>query len=156
MVASLRNSNNLWEHRVTESVFRADTWYLLCLVTHLNWPAFFEKFVASSILQQFQVKSSVNTCELKWLNLWCSPLITLKTTTSCFIRTNDGAKFDCWDGRKTFLYFRLYGLHINTVEVSGNSHLGGIDDRSWSFWPVETLAKNWCWSNSCSLLIICL
>ena len=30
--------------------------------------------------------------------------------TSYFNRANDWAKFDCWGGRKTLLYFRLYGL----------------------------------------------
>ena len=52
------------------------TWFLrfllkssdmdVSLVTHLNWPAFLEKFLASSSLQQFEVNSSVNMHEVKW------------------------------------------------------------------------------------------
>ena len=49
--------------------FAIDTWYLASLVTHLNGPGFFEIFLASSSLQQFQVKSSVNSREFKWLSL---------------------------------------------------------------------------------------
>ena len=47
-----------------------DTWYLVSLVAHLNWPGFVENFLASYSLQQFQVKSSMNTRKLKWLSLW--------------------------------------------------------------------------------------
>ena len=45
-------------------------WYLLSQVTHLNWPGFFENFLASSSLQQVQMKSSMNTHELNRLSLW--------------------------------------------------------------------------------------
>ena len=66
---------------------------LVSLVTHLSWPEFLEKFWASSSLQQFQIKSSVDIRALKRLTLWRLPPNTLKTKTSCFIWTNDRAKF---------------------------------------------------------------
>ena len=47
-----------------------DTWRLVSLVTHLNWPGFLQNFLAFSSLQQFQVKSSRNGRKIKWLNLW--------------------------------------------------------------------------------------
>ena len=61
-----------------------DTWYLVSQVTYLNWHQFLEMSLASSSLQQFQVKSSVNTRELNWLSMWRPPLNTLKTITPCF------------------------------------------------------------------------
>ena len=91
-----------------------DTWYLFSLVTHLNWTGFLENFLASSILQQFQVKSSRNGRELKWLILWQTTAEILEKKpsvfTSYFHKSNDGAKLDYWAGRKTLLYFRLYDL----------------------------------------------
>ena len=45
-----------------------DTWFFL--VPHFNWPEFLENFLAFCSLQQFQVKSSMTTCELKWWSLW--------------------------------------------------------------------------------------
>ena len=47
-----------------------DKLYLLFQVTHLNWPGFHENFFASCNLQQFQVKSSMNTRKLNLLSLW--------------------------------------------------------------------------------------
>ena len=44
-----------------------DRWYVVSLVTHLNWLGFLENFLASSSLQQFQMKLSVDIRELKWL-----------------------------------------------------------------------------------------
>ena len=38
-------------------------------VAFLNRPEF-ENFLASTSLQQFQVRSRINTRELKWLGLW--------------------------------------------------------------------------------------
>ena len=45
-------------------------WYLVSLVTHLHWPAFSENLLATCSLQQFQVRSNMNTRELNWLSLW--------------------------------------------------------------------------------------
>ena len=39
-------------------------------VAFLNRPEFVENFLASTSLQQFQVRSRINTRELKWLGLW--------------------------------------------------------------------------------------
>ena len=47
-----------------------DTWYVVSLVIHLNWRWFLKNFLASSSLQQFQMKSSVYTRELRCLSLW--------------------------------------------------------------------------------------
>ena len=70
-----------------------ETWHLVSLVAHLNWPEFLENFWASCSLQQFQVKSSMNTRQLKWLSLWqatakylqklnfvCSPHVSIELT----------------------------------------------------------------------------
>ena len=46
-----------------------DTWYLVSLVKHLNWPGFIENVLVSSSLQHFQMKSGVKSRELKWLSL---------------------------------------------------------------------------------------
>ena len=46
-----------------------DTQCLVSVVTHLSWIRFLKNFFASSSLQQFQVKLSVNTSELKWPGL---------------------------------------------------------------------------------------
>ena len=34
-------------------------------------------------------------------------------------------------------------MGIETVEVFQNSHLGGTDQKSSSFWPDEELSENW-------------
>ena len=87
-------------------------WYLISLVTHINWHEFLWKSLASTTLQQFQVRSNVDFRELKCLSLWRPPPNTLKTKTSSFFRSNNRAKFDYSDGIKTLLYFRFYGLMI--------------------------------------------
>ena len=46
-----------------------DTQYLVSLVTHLRWIRFLKNLLASSSLEQFQVKLSVNTSKLKWPGL---------------------------------------------------------------------------------------
>ena len=90
--------------------------YLVSLVTNLNWPWFLQNFLSSETynnLQQFQVKSSENDSELKWLILWeatTKHLENPRAFTSFFNRANDGAKFDYWAGRKALLYFHLFGL----------------------------------------------
>ena len=108
MVVGLYSS--IWLLRFRIESFTMDRWDLVSLVTHFNWLGFFEKFLASSSLQQFQAKSSVDISELKWLSWLRPPPNTLKTKTSYLIRTNNSARFDYWDGRKTLLYFRPYGL----------------------------------------------
>ena len=35
--------------------------------------------------------------------------------------------------------------YIETIKIFQNSHLGGTDGKSCSFWPAEALAKNWCY-----------
>ena len=90
-----------------------DTWFFL--VPHFNWPEFLENFLAFCSLQQFQVKSSMTTCELKWWSLWQAiagvpSKIEPRLFTSCF--NNDRVKFDYWGGRKILLFFCLYGLMI--------------------------------------------
>ena len=47
--------------------FPMDTWYLVSLVTYVNWLGFLENFLVPSTLQQVHAKSSVNTCECEYL-----------------------------------------------------------------------------------------
>ena len=70
IVLGLRNNSATWFMRFRYKSFAMDTWYLVSLVTHLNWPGFLENFSAPSSLQQSQVKSSANKRELKWPSLW--------------------------------------------------------------------------------------
>ena len=104
MVAGLQNNSATWPLRFRIKSLAMDKWYLVSLVAHLNWPGFLENFFAFSSLQQFQVKPSVTTRE--WVPWKVKPHV----FTSCFITANDRAKFDYWSGRKTLLYFCLYGL----------------------------------------------
>ena len=80
-------------------------------------------------------------------------------------------KFDYWGGRKNLLYKRINYIYIPTyilhyaytyyilhiyiylyvyiyiyiyIYTFANSHPGGIDDGSCSFWSAETMANNWC------------
>ena len=70
IVLGLRNNSATWFMRFRYKSFAMDTWYLVSLVTHLNWPGFLENFSAPSSLQQSQMKSSANKRELKWPRLW--------------------------------------------------------------------------------------
>ena len=117
-----------------------DTWYLVSLVTYLNWPGFLENFLASSSLQQFQLKSSGKPCELKWISLWqatskylekqnhvCSPHVSIKPSVE-----------------QSLIMIWSVDMNIETIEVSGNSHLGDTDKRSCSLWSAEALTKYGC------------
>ena len=70
MLLGLRTNSATWLERFRIKSSAMDTWYLVPLITHLNWPEFLENFLVSWSLQQFQVKPSMNTWELKWLSLW--------------------------------------------------------------------------------------
>ena len=70
MILGLRTSFSTWRYRFCIKSSVMDTWYLVSLVTYLNWPGFLENFLASRNLQQLQGKSSMNTHELNWLSLW--------------------------------------------------------------------------------------
>ena len=81
---------------------------------HLNWPGFVE-------LLSFLSPATISS-EIKYTYPWVKVTkfmtshrrIPSKITAHLFIfclnTTNDGAKFDYWDGRKNFLLFLLYGL----------------------------------------------
>ena len=99
-----------------------DMWYLISLVTHLNWPGFIENFLASCRLQQFQVTRHRRI----------PSKIKARMFTSCFNKANDRAKSDYWGGRKTLLLFLVYGLMtcIETIEVFPNNHLGSTDQKN--------------------------
>ena len=123
-------------------------WYLVALATHIFWPGFLENLLASCSLQQFQTKSSMNTCELKWLSLWqatakyfqkqnlvCSPHVSIEPMIkqSLIIEVEE----------KSFLP-SLWSDEINiktTETVFQNSHLGGTDQKSCSFWPLRHWQK---------------
>ena len=99
------------------------------LVVHLNkWSRFLENFLAASILQQFQVKSSVDIRELKWLSLWRSLPNTLKIKTLFFIRAD---KVWLWRSKKKIIVpLSLWSdnMDIETIQKYMNiSHLKGID-----------------------------
>ena len=92
MVLGLWNNYATWLMRFLFTSFTIDRWYLVSLVTHLNWTAFLENFLASSSPQQFHLKSGRNDQELKWIILWQSTTEYLKKPcvfTSCFNRAND-------------------------------------------------------------------
>ena len=143
MVLGLRINSATWLMRFLFKSSAMDTGYLFSLVTHLNWPRFLENLLASSSLQQFQVKSSRNAQELKWhsdtakylgkQNLTCSPHVPIETKLewSFIIELENKA------------YCTSVFMNIETIEVFGNSDLGGADQRSCSFWPTEALAKHW-------------
>ena len=69
-VLGLQTISAFWLLRFRIGSTVMDTWYLVSLVTHINWTRFFENLLAPWSLQQFQIKLSVKTCELKWLRLW--------------------------------------------------------------------------------------
>ena len=143
MVLGLRINSATWLMRFLFKSSAMDTGYLFSLVTHLNWPRFLENLLASSSLQQFQVKSSRNAQELKWhsdtakylgkQNLTCSPHVPIETKLEWSFIIELENKAYCTSG---FMY-------IETIEVFGNSDPGGADQRSCSFWPTEALAKHW-------------
>ena len=134
-------------------------WYLVSLVTHLNKPRFLGIVFASTSLKKIQVKSSMNTRELKWLSLWQTTAEYLQKKpplfTSYFHRSNDRAKINNWGWIKTLSFFRQYGLM--TWSHLDDSHLGGIDQKSCSFcfrWGTGKKLKliESCWSTSSDLL----
>ena len=66
-----------------------------------------------------------------------------RVSTSCSNKANDGAKFDYWGGRKTLLYFRIYGLVTwETIHVFWKEPVEGTNQRGCSFWPAVILAKH--------------
>ena len=69
-----------------------DMWYLVSLVTHLNKPRFLEIVLVSSSLKKIQVKSSMNTRELKWLSLWQATVEYLKKVLK--LLTKEAVHFD--------------------------------------------------------------
>ena len=118
-----------------------DIWYLVSLVTYVNWLGFLANFLASSSLQNFQVKLSRNGRELKWLILWqviTEYLEKPHVFTPCFNRANDGTNFivlpSLWSGE----------IAIETVEVFGMSYFEVTGQISCSIWPNEAVAKYWC------------
>ena len=74
MILGLRTNSATWLYRFCIKSSVMNTWYLVSLATHLKWPGFLENFLASCRLQQFRVKSVMNTRELIWLNLWQATL----------------------------------------------------------------------------------
>ena len=66
MIVGLLNNSATWLMRIHFKSSAMNASCLVSLVTHLNWSGFLEKFLVSSDLQQFDVKSNVNTRELKW------------------------------------------------------------------------------------------
>ena len=109
-----------------------DTWYLASLVTVLNWLGFLENFLASSSLQQFQVKSSKSGLEF-YERL---PPKFLKNETFCVhLMFQWSQRWSCltsasmvwWHGYRDYKGFRKQLLW-----------------RSCSFWPAEALAKHRC------------
>ena len=63
--------------------------------------------------------------------------------TSCFNRVNYGLL--SWK-KHLIVIPSLWSddMDIETIEAFGNSHLGGTDQTSSSFWPAEALVKHWC------------
>ena len=117
MILALRNNSATWFKKYNFKSSAIDTRYLVSLAIYFRWYGFLENFFASSSLQQFQVKSSRSASELKLLSFWKTtppPRKPWKTKPREFIsyfnRDNNRAKVDYWAGRKTLLYFRLYGL----------------------------------------------
>ena len=123
MILALRNNSATWFKKYSFKSSAIDTRYLVSLAIYFRWYGFLENFFASSSLQQFQVKSSRSVSELKLLSFWKAtppppppppPRKKRKTKPREFIsyfnRDNKRAKVDYWAGRKTLLYFHLYGL----------------------------------------------
>ena len=119
MSLGLRNNSATWLMRFRFKSSVMDTWYLVSLVTYLNWPGVFENFLASSSLQQFQLKSSGKTCELKWISLWqatskylekqnhvCSPHVSIKTAME-----------------QSLIMTWSVDMNIETIEISGSAIL---------------------------------
>ena len=132
-----------------------DTWHLVFLVKNLNWLGFLENLLASCSLQQFQVKSSLKTRELKWQNLWQATFeshlpvpskIKPRLFTSCFITANDRAKFDYWGGRKTLLFYIVWW--------HGYREYRGFSKQSpWRYW-LKKLFILTSWGTSKKLMLI--
>ena len=68
--SGLRNNSATWLLRFSIKSSAIDIWYMVSLVSHLDWPGSLENLLSSCTLQQFQMKSSMNIGELKWLSLW--------------------------------------------------------------------------------------
>ena len=150
-VLVLRNNSTIWLMKFRFNRFVMDTWYLVSLVTHLNWPGFFENFLAFSSLQQIQVESSRNSRELKWLILWQATVEYLeKENLVCPPHVSIGM-FQClnWllSWKKNLIAIpSLWSdyMDIETIKVFGNSYHGGTDQTSCLFWPAEALKKRLC------------
>ena len=131
-----------------------ETWYLVSLVIHLNRPWFSENFLASCSLQQFQVKTSMNACELKCIRLWQATTKYLKKyklvcSDHVSVRGNNRAKFDYWCGRKTLLFLDYRGFQ--------NGHLGITAKKAIHFdqlrhWQKKLKLTEVSWSTSSNLL----
>ena len=141
-----------------------DTWYVVSLVTHWNWPGFIENFLSSCSLQQFQTKSSMNIRELKWLSLWqataeylqkwnlvCSPHVCIEPTMewSLIIKVEG----------------KPYCSSTSMVWWHGYRDYRGFSKHSpWMYWPKKLfILTSWCtgknlvliegfWSTSFNLL----
>ena len=92
------------------------------------------------VLEQFQLKPGMNTCSLKWLNLWhatikyiqkenivCSPHVLIEP------RLERGLIIDVEENLYCFSLSVVYG---DSRGFPKNSHLGGTDQ-------VEALTENW-------------
>ena len=143
-----------------------DTWYLVSLATHLNWPELLENFPGSCSPQQFQVKSQIKY-EYPWIKVakflkghrWIPFKIKPRLFTSYFNRANDRAKFDYWGGRETLL------SSIFMVWWHGYKNYRIFSKQSpWKYWPKKLfILTSWdtdkkliliegCWSTSSNQL----
>ena len=101
-----------------------DIWYLVSLVTYVNWLGFLENFLASSSLQNFQVKLSRNGRELKWLILW-QAITEYLEKSHVFNRANDRANF-----------IVLPSLWSGDIAIETR---GFWNEPLWSYWPKKLL-----------------
>ena len=121
-----------------------DTWYLFALATHLFWPSVLANFLTSCSLQQFQMKSSVNTCESKWLSLWqatveyfqkynlvCSPHVSIEPTIKQSLIIEVEEKSYC--SSDSMIWWHGY-----------RDYRGFSKQWSWRYWPKKLfILKNW-------------
>ena len=136
MILGLCTNSATWLYSFFIKSSVMDTWYLVSQVTHLNWPGLkSENFLASCGLQQFEVKSIMNTRELKVMtgHRRIPSKLRPRLFIPCFSRVKDRAKFVRWGGRKTLLFFSLYGLMTwlwSLYKFFKNSKLWGADQKT--------------------------
>ena len=132
--SGLRNNSATWLLRFSIKSSAIDIWYMVSLVSlRLTWVPW--KLII--FLYPTAISNEIEY-EYWWIKVtkfmtghrWIRSKIKLNLFTSCLNRTNFREKFDYSGGRKTLLYFRLYGLMIRKWD-----YRSFLKQSPWRYWP---------------------